>query len=131
MNNLEIILIIIGESSVEITVEKIAMIRENYNPTNTNLNLDVDWSVEYEDTDQRDVKYNIIIRSAEYLNLNFKLEGLLRLGDFEEFIQQDCSQIVFHHACNMLMNMISLTRQSNYELFKEDINSAVNLDAAF
>ena len=131
MNNLEIILIIIGESSVEITVEKIAMIREDYNPTNTNLNLDVDWSVEYEDTDQRDVKYNIIIRSAEYLNLNFKLEGLLRLGDFEEFIQQDCSQIVFHHACNMLMNMISLTRQSNYELFKEDINSAVNLDAAF
>ena len=116
---------------MEITVEKIAMIRENYNPTNTNLNLDVDWSVEYEDTDQRDIKCNIIIRSAEYLNLNFKLEGLLRLGDFEEFIQQDCSQIVFHHACNMLMNMISLTRQSNYELFKEDINSAVNLDAAF
>ena len=116
---------------MEITVEKIAMIRENYNPTNTNLNLDVDWSVEYENTDQRDVKYNIIIRSAEYLNLNFKLEGLLRLGDFEEFIQKDCSQIVFHHACNMLMNMISLTRQSNYELFKEDINSAVNLDAAF
>ncbi|WP_406535357.1 hypothetical protein [Methanobrevibacter sp.] len=116
---------------MEITVEKIAMIRENYNPTNTNLNLDVDWSVEYADTDQRDIKYNIIIRSAEYLNLNFKLEGLLRLDDFEEFIQQDCSQIVFHHACNMLMNMISLTRQSDYELFKEDINSAVNLNAAF
>lgn len=116
---------------MEITVEKIAMIRENYNPKGTNLNLDVDWSVEYTDTDQRDIQYNIILRSAEYLNLNFKLEGLIRLNDFEEFNQQDCSQIVFHHACNMLMNMISLTRQSNYELFKEDINSTVNLNAAF
>ncbi len=116
---------------MEITVEKIAMIREDYNPKNTNLNLDVDWSVEYTGTDQRDIKYNIIIKSVEYLNLNFKLEGLVRLNDFEEFIQQDCSQIVFHHACNMLMNMISLTRQSDYELLNEDIGSTVNLDAAF
>ena len=116
---------------MEITVERIAMIRENYNPKNTNLNLDVDWSVEYTNTDQRDINYDIVLRSAEYLNLNFKVEGLIRLGDFEEFIQQDCSQIVFHHACNLLMNMISLTRQSNYELLKEDINSTVSLDATF
>ncbi len=107
------------------------MIRENYNPKNTNLNLDVDWSVEYTNTDQRDINYDIVFKSAEYLNLNFKVEGLIRLGDFEDFTHQECSQIVFHHACNMLMNMISLTRQSSYELLKEDINSAVNLDAAF
>jgi hypothetical protein len=128
---LEIILIIIGESSVEITVEKIAMIREDYNPKNTNLNLDIDWSVEYTNTDQRDVNYDIVLRSAEYLNLNFKLEGLIRLDVFEEFLQEECSQIVFHHACTMMMNMISLTRQSSYELFKDEVNSAVNLNAAF
>lgn len=116
---------------MEITVEKIAMIRENYNPKNTNLNLDLDWSVEYTHIDQKDIGYNIILKSAEYLNLNFKLEGLIRLEGFEEFIQQDCSQIIFHHACTMLMNMLSLTKQSNYELFNEDIDSAVNLDSAF
>ncbi|PWB85574.1 pilus assembly protein [Methanobrevibacter thaueri] len=116
---------------MEITVEKIAMIREDYNPKNTNLNLDIDWSVEYTSTDQRDVNYNIVLRSAEYLNLNFKVEGLIRLDVFEEFLQEECSQIVFHHACTMLMNMISLTRQSSYELFKDEVNSAVNLNAAF
>lgn len=116
---------------MEITVEKIAMIRENYNPTNTNLNLDIDWSVEYVDTDQRDVKYDIVLRSEEYLNLNFKIGGLIRLEDLEEFVQKDCSQIIFHHACSILMDMISLTRQSNYELFAEDLNSAVNLKTAF
>lgn len=121
----------IGESSVEITVEKIAMIRENYNPKNANLNLDIDWSVEYTNTDQRDVNYNIVLRSSEYLNLNFKVEGLIRLEIFEEFLQKECSQIVFHHACTMLMNMITLTRQSNYELLKSDVNSTVNLNATF
>ena len=120
---------IIGESSLEITVEKIALIRESFNPKNTNLNLDIDWSVEYTGTDQKDVRYDIILKSAEYLNLSFKLEGLLKLGESEEFIQKDCSQIVFHHACDMLMNLISLTRQSNYELLNEDMTSTVN--AAF
>lgn len=116
---------------MEITVEKIAMIRENYNPKNTNLNLDVDWSVEYTNTDQRDINYDIILKSEQYLNLNFKIGGLIRLGDLEEFIQKDCSQIIFHHACSILMNMISLTRQSNYELFKEDISSTVDLGVTF
>jgi hypothetical protein len=116
---------------VEITVEKIAMIRENQNPKNTNLNLDIDWSVEYTNTDQRDINYNIVLRSAEYLNLNFKVEGLIRLDIFEEFLQRECSQIVFHHACTMLMDMISLTRQSDYELLKDDVNPAVNLNATF
>lgn len=121
----------IGESSVEITVEKMAMIRENCNPKNVNLNLDIDWSVEYTNTDQRDVNYNIVLRSSEYFNLNFKVEGLIRLEIFEEFLQQECSQIVFHHACTMLMNMITLTRQSSYELLGNDVTSTVNLNATF
>ena len=116
---------------MEITVERMAMIRESHNPKNTNLNLDVDWSVEYMNTDQREINYSIVLRSAEYLNLNFKVEGLIRLDIIEEFTQHECSQIVFHHACTMLMNAISLTRQSSYELLKEDTDSAVNFNAAF
>ncbi|MGN0176684.1 MAG: pilus assembly protein [Methanobrevibacter sp.] len=106
---------------MEITVEKIAMIRESCNPKNQNLNLDIDWSVEYTNTDQNDINYDIILKSADFFNLNFKIEGLIILGDFEKFSRQDCSQIIFHHACNMLMNMISLTKQSSYDLLKEEI----------
>jgi hypothetical protein len=112
-------------------VEKIALIRECYNPKNTNLNLDIDWSVEYTNMDQKDIKYDIVLKSAEHLNLSFKVEGSIKLNSFEEFIQQECSQIVFNHACNMLMNLISLTRQTNYELLSEDFNSAVNFNATF
>ena len=116
---------------MEITVENMAMFRANHNPKNTDLNLDIDWSVEYTNTDQKNIGYDIILKSVSGFDLSFKLGGLIRLGDFEEFIQQDCSQIVFHHACSILMDTISLTRQSNYELLNEDIGSAVNLNAAF
>ena len=116
---------------MEITVEKIAMIREDFNPKNTNLNLDVDWSVEYRNTDQRNINYDIVLRSAEYLNLNFKLEGLVILGNLDEFNHNECSQLIFHHACTILMNMISLTRQSNHDLINEDVSSTVDLKAAF
>ena len=119
------------DKKVEITVEKIAMIRESFNPKNTNLNLDIDWSIEYANTDQKDINYNIVLKSVEYLNLNFKLEGLIILEDLEEFAQSNCSQIIFHHACTILMNTISLTRQANYNLFKEDITSAVNMGSTF
>ena len=116
---------------MEITVDKLAMFRESYNPKNTKLNLNIDWSVEYTHTDPKVIGYDIVLKSAQYLNLSFKVGGLVRLGDCEEFIQQDCSLIIFHHACDMLMNIISLTRQSDYELFSGESNSAVNLSATF
>ena len=116
---------------MEITVEKIAMIREDFNPKNTNLNLDIDWSVEYMNTDQRNINYNIVLKSGEYLNLNFKLEGLVILGDLEEFNHNECSQMIFHHVCTILMNMISLTRQTEYDLINEGISSTVNFGTAF
>lgn len=116
---------------MEITVEKIAMIREDFNPKNTNLNLDVDWSVEYRNTDQRNINYDIVLKSKEYLNLNFKLEGLVILGNLDEFNHNECSQLIFHHACTILMNMISLTRQTEYDLIKEEVGSTVNFGTAF
>ena len=116
---------------MEIYMQKIGLIREDTNPKNTNLDLDIDWSVEYTNTDQEMINFNIILKSCGNFNLNFKVEGLIILGIFEEFVQQECSQIVFNHACTMLVNVFSLTRQSNYELLEEDINSTVNFDTAF
>lgn len=114
---------------MEITVEKIAMFRESFNPTNATLNLDIDWSVEYTNTDQRSISYDIILKSEEYLN--FKLCGLIHLEELEEFIQQECSEFIFHHACTILLNLFSLTKQTHYELLNGDIQSAVNINATF
>ena len=101
---------------MEIYVQKIAMIRPETNPKNTDLNLGIDWSVEYKNTDQSRIDFDMILKSCENFDLNFKIEGIVELDLFEYFIQDEISQIIFNRACNILMNMISITRESSHML---------------
>lgn len=101
---------------MEVYMQKIGMIREDFNPKNTKLNLDIDWAVEYRNTDQRQIDFDIILKSCENFTLNFKIEGILELDFFETFSQEEISEVLFAHACNVLMDMISITRTSTHFL---------------
>ncbi|WP_296859816.1 pilus assembly protein [uncultured Methanobrevibacter sp.] len=108
---------------MEIYMQKIGLIRDDINPKNTNLNLDIDWFVDYTNTDQDEINFNIILKSCKNFNLNFKVEGLIKLDLFEEFVQDEFSQIIFYHACNVLMDMISITRESVHILSKKEYSN--------
>ena len=82
---------------MEIYMQKIGLIRDDINPKNTNLNLDIDWFVEYTNTDQEKINFNIVLKSCGNFNLNFKVEGIIKLDLFEEFIHDEVSQMVFYH----------------------------------
>lgn len=111
---------------MEIYMQKIGLIRDDINPKNSNLNLDIDWFVEYTNTDQEKINFNIVLKSCGNFNLNFKVEGIIKLDLFEEFIHDEVSQMVFYHACNVLMDMISITRESVHILSKKEYS---NLDS--
>jgi hypothetical protein len=97
---------------MEIYMRKIGLIRDDINPKNSRLDLGIDWFVEYTNTDQHEMDFDIVLKSSEIFNLNFKVEGIVKLDLFEEFIQDDVSRIIFYRACNVLMDMISITRES-------------------
>lgn len=101
---------------MQIYIEKIGMMRPYSNPKNKKLNLEIDWSVEYYDTDLGEIRYDCILKSINSLDLSFKVEGLLKLESFEEFSQATCSQLIFDKAFDILMSLFSLTRQSTHEL---------------
>lgn len=42
---------------MEIHIEKVGLIRLNPNPKNKQLTLNLDWSVDYENTDQKVLNY--------------------------------------------------------------------------
>ena len=46
----------------------------------------------------------------------FKIEGVVELHTLEKFSQEDVSSLIFHKACSILMDMISLTRESTHIL---------------
>jgi hypothetical protein len=92
------------------------MIRPDVNPRNSNLNLDIDWTIEYCDTHQDRIRFNIILKSLNQFSFDFKIEGVVELSDFEKFVQEDVSQLIFHKASVILMDMISLTCESTHIL---------------
>ena len=104
-------------------MQKIGLIRDYTNPKNTNLNLDIDWFVEYTNTDQDEINFTVVLKSSENFNLNFKVEGILNLDLFEEFNQEDVSQIIFYQAYNVLMDMISITCESVHILSKNEYSN--------
>ena len=108
---------------MEIYMQKIGLIRDDKNPKNSNLKLDIDWFVDYSNTDQDEIDFTIVLKSCENFNLNFKAEGILKLELFEKFNQKDVSQIIFYHACNVLMDMISITRESVHILSKNEYSN--------
>ena len=104
-------------------MQKIGLIRDEVNPKNASLNLDIDWFVEYTNTDQDDINFDIVLKSCENFNLKFKVEGIVKLELFEEFVQEEVSQIIFGQACNVLMDMISITRESVHILSRNEYSN--------
>lgn len=115
---------------MKIFIEKFGMIRPYLNPKNQDLDLDIDWSVDYVELDQKHVNYNCILKSSD---LKFKLEGILELSLFEEFNQEICSKIIFDKACTLFIENFSLTRQTSYNFVEnksyfgsEDISNTLS-----
>lgn len=107
---------------MEIYMNKIGMIKQDLNPKNSTLNLDIDWSVEYTNTDRDEINFDIILKSCENFNFSFKIEGILKLDLLETFVQDEISQIIFDRACNVLMDMISISRQTSHNLSSSDLS---------
>lgn len=100
---------------MKVYIEKVAMIRPLTNPKNCDLDLEMDWSIDYTKIDQKNIGYNCVLKSI-FLDLNFKIEGILNLGDFEEFREETTSQIIVNNSFDILMKMFSLTLPSNHTL---------------
>lgn len=100
---------------MKIYIEKVAMIRPLTNPKNCDLDLEMDWSIDYTKIDQKNIGYNCILKSI-FLDLNFKIEGILKLEDFEEFSEETSSQFILNNSFDLLMKMFSLTMPSSHTL---------------
>lgn len=103
---------------MEIFMQKIGMIRQEINLKNSSFNLDIDWSVDYIHIDQKNIGFDLMLKSLENFNSSFKIEGTIKLNSNEEFVQEEISQIIFQKACSIFMDIISITRESTHILSK-------------
>ena len=121
---------------MKIYMQKIGMIRPDFHPKNENLELNVEWVIEYTDINNNQTKFDIILKSSENFTLNFEIEGIVKLDSFEKFVQEEISQIIFHQSFKVLMDMISITKESNHNIStipesKYTLNNAYIHDTLF
>ena len=103
-----------------IHIEKVGLIRLNPNPKNKQLTLNLDWSVDYENTDQKVLNYDCILKNYGSFDIKLKVEGTIILEEYEKFQKELFSQILVKKSSDILMEMINLTRQNVYEIKNEN-----------
>lgn len=79
---------------MEIHIEKVGLIRLNPNPKNKQLTLNLDWSVDYENTDQKVLNYDCILKNYGSFDIKLKVEGRIILDEYEKFQKELFSQIL-------------------------------------
>jgi hypothetical protein len=112
---------------MEIYMQKIELDRPNSNPKSKQLDLDIDWVVEYDDITQDQMTFDIVLKSCKNFTLNFKIEGIVKLDSFEKLVQDEISQKIFHQSIKVLMDMISITRESTHDISNTNESELYNL----
>lgn len=112
---------------MKIYMQKIELSRQDINPKNKQLDLDIDWVVEYDDITQDQMTFDIVLKSCKNFTLNFKIEGIVKLDSFEKLVQEEISQKIFHQSIKVLMDMISITRESTHDISNTNESELYNL----
>ena len=112
---------------MKIYMQKIELLRPEINPKNKQLDLDIDWVVEYDNITQNQMTFDIVLKSCKNFTLNFKIEGIVKLDSFETLVQDEISQKIFHQSIKVLMDMISITRESTHDISNTNESKLYNL----
>lgn len=101
-----------------ISVTKVKMIRPGNNPKSCDLDLDVDWTVEYIENDKKPLGYVCTLETLGEFHLKFAVQGHVGLKSMEHFkrIRDDLSHLIMDKSMTIMVNMLNLTRDTPLSL---------------
>jgi hypothetical protein len=73
---------IISNTNLNVCVNKIKMIRPGINPKSCDLNLSIDWSIEYNRTEEGNLGYTCTLNATGEMPIKFAVQGFLE-GDLK------------------------------------------------
>ncbi|MCK9152534.1 hypothetical protein [Methanobacterium alcaliphilum] len=118
---------------MEMHIQKIGMFRPDINPKSCNLDLDLDWSIDYTNLNSNCTEYIFRVQNLNKFPLNFKIEGFLSYNDSEEF-SESVSPLILNKGLKIIVKMINLTKEcsldheeSEYSLKMPDTQNKDNL----
>lgn len=97
-------------------IEKIGMIRPQHNIKSQELDLAVDWSVDFENDTAKIMGYVCKIKTSKSFPLNLQIEGILNSDDLENFSKTEVSQVIFSKCLEILLNLLNLSKEHFFEI---------------
>lgn len=100
---------------MQMYIQKVGMFRPEINPKGQNLDLGVDWAVDYKNADLDHMEYICTLKTFQIFPLNFKIEGFLKFEELEKVSKTKISQIIFDRCLEILLEMVNLTKEYSFE----------------
>lgn len=106
---------------MKISVNKLQIIRPERNLKKPNIDLDVDWYVDFNEKRNSSLEYSCTIKTSDKYPITFRVNGTVRLEDLKD--PNILSNTIFDNSLKMMLNMLNLTKKVNINIETELRNS--------
>jgi len=96
---------------LKISVNKLQIILHESNPK-SNLNLDIDWHVDFKENTKSSLKYSCNIKTSKEYPIEFKVNGMIEFQSSND--KNDLlPYLIFDNSIKIMFNMLNLTKKVN------------------
>ncbi len=108
-----------SNTDIYVCINKVKMIRPSTHPKGCELNLNIDWSIEYMKNDEEILEYVCTINTIGELPLQFAIQGSLESDAQQEDLEnrsEELSPLILDKCLNMMMDIVNTTKSSTITL---------------
>lgn len=109
---------VISNTNVDVCINKIKMVRPRINSRNRDLNLNIDWSIEYTRTEKKNMEHVCTLNAMRDMPIQFAqfaIKGFLqseaKIEDLEKR-SDELSSLILDKCMNTMINILNVTKNS-------------------
>lgn len=95
---------------MEISILKMQMSRPEINPRSCDLHLNIDWHVDYHETEDSSLGYVCTIKTVDKFPITLIVEGNVGFENLE--IPKETTQLILDNSMKIMLNMVNITKET-------------------
>lgn len=108
-----------NNTKIKMSMTKIKIIRPEDNPKNCNLNVNMDWNIEYTKNNQNSVGYVCTLETNGELPVKLAIQGLVETEKNVQILEKnykDLSKHILDKTTATLLNLLNITKDSIFTI---------------
>jgi len=110
---------VVSSKDVNVHVNKIKMVRPDKNPKNCDLDLNVNWNIDFVKIDEKTLEYICVLTTIGELPLNFAIQGLIECEDPKVDLEKrsgELSPLILDLGMETLVSMVNATKDISIQI---------------